>query len=239
MKSFIPLFLVVLLIAPTYLFSQEITKEKDFIVHHYPSKIELEFNNNAIPYNVKIVNLLTHQEQLIDKNESSSTIFTLNQVNPSDLFKIEYSLNDNKSSIPSTTYIAAKSTSTGTMTVYFNHPVDIAYAQTQQAVNLSTNLVNMLISYINNCVATMDIAIYDSYSPSATTGIAGAINAAYTRGVQVRVIYDGSTSSTMIPLLNNAIPRLASPTTIGYGIMHNKFVIFDFILKFFQTLISI
>jgi phosphatidylserine/phosphatidylglycerophosphate/cardiolipin synthase-like enzyme len=31
----------------------------------------------------------------------------------------------------------------------------------------------------------------------------------------------------MIPLLNSAIPTLASPTTSSYTIMHNKFVIFD------------
>jgi phosphatidylserine/phosphatidylglycerophosphate/cardiolipin synthase-like enzyme len=228
MNSFILLFLVVLLIAPNHTFSQEITKEKDFIVHHYPSKIELEFDNNTISSDIKVVNLLTNEEQLLEKNiPTSSTVFTLNKVHPSDLYSVEYNLNNTKSNTHSIAYIAAKSASTGAMTVYFNHPVDIAYAQTQQAVNLSTNLVNMLISYINNCVATMDIAIYDSYSPSATTGIAGAINAAYTRGVQVRVIYDGSTSSTMIPLLNSAIPRLPSPTTSAYGIMHNKFVIFD------------
>jgi len=88
-------------------------------------------------------------------------------------------------------------------------------------------LDDTLISYINACSATLDIAIYNSSSPSATTGIVGAINAAFARGVQVRLIYDGSTSSTMIPLLNPAIPILASPTDTAYGIMHNKFVIFD------------
>ncbi len=227
MKRYILIFFVAFLLAPSYLFSQEITKENDFTVHHYPSKIELEFDKVNLPSNIKVVNILTNKEQLVTKSSTSNTIFAINDVNPSDLYRIEYTLKNNKSTTPSTTTIAAKSASTGTMTVYFNHPVDIAYAQTQQGVNLSNTLVNMLISYINNCVATMDIAIYDSYSPSATSGIAGAINAAYARGVQVRVIYDGSTSSTMIPLLNAAIPRLASPTTSTYGIMHNKFVIFD------------
>jgi phosphatidylserine/phosphatidylglycerophosphate/cardiolipin synthase-like enzyme len=31
----------------------------------------------------------------------------------------------------------------------------------------------------------------------------------------------------MIPLLNSAIPKLASPTSSSYAIMHNKFVVFD------------
>jgi phosphatidylserine/phosphatidylglycerophosphate/cardiolipin synthase-like enzyme len=135
-------------------------------------------------------------------------------------------LNDAKTSTLSTV-IASKSASSGTINVYFNHPVDTSFSQTQNAINLSNTLDDMLISYINNCVSKLDIAIYSSYSPSAATGIAGAINAAYARGVQVRVIYDGSTSSVMIPLLNSAIPTLASPTTSSYTIMHNKFVIFD------------
>jgi phosphatidylserine/phosphatidylglycerophosphate/cardiolipin synthase-like enzyme len=127
----------------------------------------------------------------------------------------------------SSTTIASKSASSGTITVYFNHSVDTTFSQTQNAVNLSNTLDDMLITYINNCVATLDIAIYNSYSPSTTTGIASAINAAFARGVQVRVIYDGSTSSVMIPLLNSAIPKLASPTSSSYAIMHNKFVVFD------------
>ena len=227
MKSLLLCFFVTLLLTPSLLFSQEITKENDFTVHHYPSKMELEFDKKNPPSDIKVVNLVTNKEQLVTKSSTSSATFAINYVNPSDLFKVEYILKNNKSTTPSTTTIAAKSASTGAMTVYFNHPVDVTFAQTQQAINLSNTLVNMLISYINNCVATMDIAVYSSYSPSATTGIAGAINAAYARGVQVRVIYDGSTSSTMIPLLNAAIPRLASPTTSTYGIMHNKFVIFD------------
>src|SRR6185437_15699034 len=56
---------------------------------------------------------------------------------------------------------------------------------------------------------------------------ATAINNAYTRGVQIRWIYDGSSSNTGLSLLNAAINTLGSPTTSSYGIMHNKFVIID------------
>jgi phosphatidylserine/phosphatidylglycerophosphate/cardiolipin synthase-like enzyme len=85
----------------------------------------------------------------------------------------------------------------------------------------------MLINYINACENTLDIAVYSSSSLSSDTGIAGALNAAYTRGVQVRVIYDQGTTSSMIGLLNPNIPTLASPSGSSYGLMHNKFVIFD------------
>lgn len=118
---------------------------------------------------------------------------------------------------------------TNKIKVYFNHPVSTQYANSPQnhAVNVGTKMVDTLISYINKCDSTLDIAIYNSYSANATTGLAGAINAAYSRGVKVRVIYDGGTSSTMVNLLNNNIPRLASPTTADYTIMHNKFVVFN------------
>ncbi len=225
MKSTLLLFVLLSFAIPTFVTGQEITQENDFKVHHYPSTIALEFNQSTPPSNVKIINVLNNKEQSIIQTTSAS--YVINEVHPSDIYKVQYTLKTSKSTTPFCTYIAAKSASTGAISVYFNHPVDVTYAQTQQAVNLSNTVKDKLITYINNCVATLDIAVYDSYSPSATTGIAGAINAAYARGVQVRIIYDGSTSSVMIPLLNSAIPRLASPTTSAYGIMHNKFVIFD------------
>jgi phosphatidylserine/phosphatidylglycerophosphate/cardiolipin synthase-like enzyme len=140
---------------------------------------------------------------------------------------LDYRFISSRNNTEKTNYLASPSTSSGTINVYFNHPVDINYTQTQNGVNLDSNLDDMLISYINSCSSTLDIAIYNSYSSSGTTGIAGAINAAYSRGVQVRLIYDGSTSSIMIPLLNPLISILASPTSSSYGLMHNKFVIFD------------
>ncbi|MEI7510062.1 MAG: hypothetical protein WCJ62_11440, partial [Flavobacterium sp.] len=192
MKYTLLLFVLVTFILTTVVHSQEITKENDFVVYHYPSSLELEFDTTVAPSDIKVINVFNHKQQPI--TPATATSFFINEVHPSDIFKVEYTLKTQKSLTPSSTYIASKSASTGAISVYFNHPVDIMYAQTQQAVNLSNTLKDKLITYINNCVATLDIAIYASYSPSATTGIAGAINAAYARGVQVRVIYDGSTS---------------------------------------------
>jgi phosphatidylserine/phosphatidylglycerophosphate/cardiolipin synthase-like enzyme len=207
-------------------FGQESIPEKDFTVHYYTNRLELEFDKSKSPSSIKVTDAISNNEVPIDKTNNPN-FFVINSVKPSQFYKIEYALNNAKTVVLSYTTIASKSASSGTITVYFNHTVDTTFSQTQNAVNLSNTLDDMLITYINNCVATLDIAIYNSYSPSATTGIAGAINAAYARGVQVRVIYDGSTSSVMIPLLNSAIPILASPTTSSYGIMHNKFVVFD------------
>ena len=204
-------------------YCQTTIKEKDYTLYYLDNNIELDF---ASPIHLKLYDAFSNEEITFDKSQNKANAFLLYNVTPGKIIKLEYSLigmsNEFKSS-----YLASRSASTGAINVYFNHTVDTSVAQTQNAVNLSNTLDDMLISYINACASSLDIAIYNSYSPSATTGIAGAINAAYARGVQVRVIYDGSTGSTMIPLLNVAIPLLASPVSSSYGIMHNKFVIFD------------
>ena len=206
-------------------YSQQSSKEEDYTIVYGNSTIAIQFDEDkSHPIVSSAIDVATHRNVAMSEAKTSKT-YTLNNLYPSEIVQIEYSF-ANDASIHRG-FIANASLSTGTINVYFNHQVDTSYAQIQSAVNLGNTLDDMLITYINACTTTMDIAIYNSYSPNATTGIAGAINAAYTRGVQVRVIYDGSTSSVMIPLLNAAIPRLASPTDVAYGIMHNKFVIFD------------
>ncbi|WP_396144299.1 phospholipase D-like domain-containing protein [Flavobacterium sp.] len=206
-------------------FAQESIAEKDFTVHYFSNRLELDFNKAKAPSSIKVTDVFSNKEVVLEKT-SNPDFFIINSVKPSQFFKIEYTLKEAKKQTSSVT-IASKSASSGAINVYFNHAVDTSFSQTQAAVNLGNTLDDMLITYINNCVATLDIAIYNSYSPSATEGIANAINAAYARGIQVRIIYDGGTSSVMIPLLNSAIPKLASPTSSTYSIMHNKFVIID------------
>ena len=211
-------------------YSQQTSKEEDYTIVYGNSKIDVQFNvNKGTPVVLNTIDLNTHRiiDLSVANNKSGSYTYTLNNLYPAEIIEIDYRFDNDANAPIHRGYIANTSLSTGTINVYFNHPVDTSYAQIQNAVNLADTLDDMLITYINACTTTMDIAIYNSASPSTTTGIAGAINAAYTRGVEVRVIYDGSTSSAMIPLLNPAIPTLKSPITSSYGIMHNKFVIFD------------
>ena len=199
-------------------------KEKDYTMVYSDRNIELEFNSDL---QLKAYDAITNQEINIQKYQEKQNTFQLLNTIPAQIIRLEYNYINGKNNGIQTSYIATQSMSTGTINVYFNHPVNTTYAQTQAAVNLGNTLDDLLISYINACLSTLDIAIYNSYSPSSIAGIAAAINAAYTRGVQVRVIYDGSTSSVMISYLNSAIPKLASPSSSSYGIMHNKFVLFD------------
>lgn len=206
------------------LYGQQSYRENDYRVNYLDNKIELVFD---VPVFINAYCVARNEELSIRFDGNGSTNFILENLQPAEIVEVEYRFWNDKSNSVHKSFIANASLSTGTINVYFNHPVDINYAQTQNAVNLGSALDDKLIEYIDACGSTLDIAIYNSYSASGTTGIAGAINAAYTRGVQVRVIYDGSTSSVMIPLLNSAIPTLASPTGSSYAIMHNKFVVFD------------
>lgn len=215
--------LFVFLFASVRFFAQTEMQQDDLSLKYFSDKVEIVFPEGHSALEVSAFNAFNHEALMVAKDAANS--FTINNIFPSEIIKVDYTADGSQQ--VHTTYLATPSSSSGTINVYFNHPVDTSFSQGQNAINLGNTLEDKLIAYINACTATLDIAIYNSSSPSATSGIAGAINAARARGVQVRVIYDGSTSSSMIPLLNASIPVLASPTSIDYGIMHNKFVIFD------------
>lgn len=123
-------------------------------------------------------------------------------------------------------YITA-STSTGDMKVYFNTPVDNTVSTGTNAIYLNEAIDDTLINYINRAKHSMDIAIY-SFETEHLSDIAAAINAAKARGVNVRVVYDGSTTSSAIALLDASINKISRPEDPTYGgIMHNKFMIID------------
>ncbi len=112
---------------------------------------------------------------------------------------------------------------------YFNHPVDNSVSTGVNALNINGYIDDTLIAYINRSKYTLDIAVYDftSYSGAALDNVISAINSAYTRGVKVRWIYNGSSSNTGLSTVNSGINRLGSPTTSSYGIMHCKFMVVD------------
>lgn len=113
--------------------------------------------------------------------------------------------------------------------VYFNTPIDTSYATPgNNAAYLYHALDDTLIAYINRANHTLDIAVYQFSQGSGMSDIAGALNAAYSRGVTIRYIYDGKDSaSTSMGLLNSGIHILPSPNGSSYNIMHNKFVVID------------
>ncbi len=117
--------------------------------------------------------------------------------------------------------------STGKIKVYFNHQVNTSVSTGTNAESLFGLVDDTLIAYMNRATETMDIAIYNASASSSLSDIAAAINAAYNRGVKVRIIYESDNTNSLLPNINSNIKKLAGPTGFSYGIMHNKFVLID------------
>jgi hypothetical protein len=130
--------------------------------------------------------------------------------------------------IAAASMLAAQAHAGNKILYYFNHNVDNSVSTGVNAVDLNGHVHDTLAAYIGRAKYTIDVAVYNylDYSPVGPT-IAAAVNAAYARGVKIRWIKDGSSSNTGTALVNSAIPKLSSPTTSAYTIMHNKFMVID------------
>lgn len=122
--------------------------------------------------------------------------------------------------------LISKSGSSGSIKVYFNKTVNNDLSNGTNAIRLTNAIDDTLVSYINRAKYSIDLAIYNMGDPSGLANIPAALNAAKNRGVVVRVVYDGSTSSNGIPFLDAGIGKI-SRSGSSSGIMHNKFMVID------------
>jgi phosphatidylserine/phosphatidylglycerophosphate/cardiolipin synthase-like enzyme len=123
-----------------------------------------------------------------------------------------------------------QSASSGNMKTYFNRSVDNTEAQGNKAIQLFEAIDDTLISYINRAKYSIDLTIYN-YNTTGISDITAALNTAFNRDVEVRIISDFNVEKNAgWKNLNPAIGRIISPEDnydAGIGIMHNKFVVFD------------
>ncbi len=110
----------------------------------------------------------------------------------------------------------------GYVRAYFNQGVDHSVALTSQAVDLHNAFDDTIRAHIDAAVYTLDYAVYNT----SFAGIVTALNNAHGRGVQVRVIAEGSTGNSALNNLNSVIPVLYRSPGPGSG-MHNKFLVID------------
>ncbi len=122
-----------------------------------------------------------------------------------------------------------RSESGGEIKAFFNRSVDHSVSLgLMEAIYLNTGIDNKLIEYINQAEESIDFALYN-INNNGISNITDALNRANSRGVTVRIVYDGSTSVLGLASLSASIGKIASPRDgyPDYGIMHNKFVVFD------------
>lgn len=119
-----------------------------------------------------------------------------------------------------------KSLSSGSIKVFFNKTVDNTVSTGTNAF-YNAKIADSLAAYINRAKSTIDITIYNWDNSAGGLAITNALNAAYLRGVKIRIIYDNTTTQSGLNTINPGIKLLPSPVGASYTIMHNKFVIID------------
>lgn len=120
-----------------------------------------------------------------------------------------------------------QSESSGDMKAYFNREVENSVSTGVNALFVYRALDDTLINYINRAQESIDFTIYN-YNLVEVSNITAALNAAHARGVRVRVIHDGKENNSGFNNLDPAIGKMISPVGYPtYGIMHNKFIVFD------------
>ena len=148
---------------------------------------------------------------------------------PSQLFYVlPFSVNGDDTARINTQIYITQSNSSGDMKAYFNRTIDNSVSTGTDAMHLDHLIDDTLINYINRAQESIDFTIYN-FNNDGISNIAAALNAAHDRGVVVRVVYDINQANFGTDDLVSAIGKMPSPISNYpiYGIMHNKFVVFD------------
>ncbi|MBI4546892.1 MAG: choice-of-anchor D domain-containing protein [Ignavibacteriae bacterium] len=129
---------------------------------------------------------------------------------------------------------ASPAGSTGQINVYFNKTVNTSVSSGEAALG-NQDLVSKLVTRIDNAKRSIDVCLYSLSANNQGDVIASALVSAKNRGVKVRVIceYDNSNSpgSSFPTLSSSGIPLITDRYDVvwdGEGLMHNKFLIFDY-----------
>ncbi len=163
-----------------------------------------------------------------DTNKVLSHTIKLSGLQPATIYYVKaITLKSNgDSSVTAPVLMSTASLSSGTIKIMFNRDVRNALATFTNALYCYQGIDDTIINYINRAKSTIDIAMYN-WNNSGVSDITAAVNDAYTRGVKIRLVYDGGNANIGLGSLNPAIGKIASPQSSLYSIMHNKFVIID------------
>lgn len=170
-------------------------------------------------------------EVLSGSGNTTEHVISVEDRAPSELLYVQaFSVSGEDTARSSVALFITRSVSSGNMKAYFNRSVDNTVAQGTNAIQLYEAIDDTLISYISRAKYSIDFTIYN-YNTNGISDITAALNTAYTRGVEVRIVTDmNMADNTGWNELDPAIGRIVSPEEnydAGIGIMHNKFIVFD------------
>jgi phosphatidylserine/phosphatidylglycerophosphate/cardiolipin synthase-like enzyme len=173
----------------------------------------------------------TYGDSVVDNSPTTQHQITVPALNPATIYHVRLGTADATGTTYTNDYRVSTSSlsSTGTMNVYFDYPVNTTVSAGENAQTV--NIVNKLLSRINAAASSIDFAMYN-LSGTVGANVASALIAAKGRGVKVRVIgeADNSGNAPWTTLSNNSIPLIFDSydaTNAGAGLMHNKFVVID------------
>ncbi len=168
--------------------------------------------------------------ELAVTGETTTHSIDLTGLDPSELIYLQpFSVKEQDTIKAAVQVYITQSESSGEVLAYFNAPVDNSVSLGMlEAQYLDHAIDDTLIQYINRAEESIDFTIYN-FNNNGISSISDALNAAHDRGVTVRVIYDSNIDAVGVESLHADIGRIASPQSAfpDYGIMHNKFVVFD------------
>lgn len=191
---------------------------------------DIDWSTNIAGTNSYIKYGLTPALELgtIASGNTVNHVASLTGLTPATIYYVRaYSFNGADSAVTLERTFVTQSLSSGLIKAYFNRRTDISYSTGTNAVYLNHLVADTLAAYINRTNYSLDICIYNWDHSFDATKIITAVNNAYTRGVKIRIINDGSSQNSAITSINASIPVLTSPQGSDYTIMHNKFVIMD------------
>jgi phosphatidylserine/phosphatidylglycerophosphate/cardiolipin synthase-like enzyme len=152
---------------------------------------------------------------------------TLSGFSPSSLvFVRAFSVCGTDTSFAPSGVVMTASISTGGIDVYFTSSMNGAAGPAGATLWLDDTADDTLAAFIGRAGHSIDAAIYN-IGKEGVCDLASAFNAAFERGVRIRIIVDGSTANEGLEGLDPGIPVVFSPAYRDEGIMHNKFMIID------------
>jgi len=154
-----------------------------------------------------------------EETPSTSHSIVVENLEPATIYYFNATSQSESTSIDHDFVAVTASESTGKIEVYFNHIVDVSYANDEEA-QWTPSIKDTIISYIDSAKHTIDVTMYDVENAE----IIEALNEARERGVWIRYISDEGTEN---PILENLDPEI--PLFLGNadGLMHNKFFVID------------
>lgn len=181
----------------------------------------LNAGDTHVDYGTSPANLT---QMAADPAQTTQHTITMTGLQPATVYYVRVSSTNASGTSTSTVVpVITESLSSGRIRTWFNRPVDNTYAWP------ASNLAQYFNQTINDSVAvlmgqaqqTLDVEIYNWNDIQ----ILNAINAAFRRGVRVRIIIDGSASGNSTAGLDAGVQIISRNT--GTGIMHNKVLILD------------